>query len=177
MYQWIHAYSSLTEHDDSPSSAEHFLLLLSLQLSVCPSYGLVPAGASGLIGILYFEQAGPRNGYLHIAMPRNVWGRGWADEAAALGIRNLFETQPALMRLRAAMLERNRPAQKLACRMGFTLEATFTDMVLQKGTPRNVLHYGLTRKDWNRRRADLWPVRSRPSAGAWESFWTPSWDA
>lgn len=155
VYQWVHAYPSLTEHDDSPAGPEHYELLMSLQLSVCTSYGLLRAGTtSGLIGMLHFEPSGTRNGYLHIAMSRNAWGRGLADEAAALCIRDLFEKQPALTRLSAAMLERNRPAQSLARRMGFTLEATLADMVLQKGTPRSVLHYGLTRRDWERYRCE-----------------------
>jgi hypothetical protein len=95
VYQWLHAYPSLTENDDSPDCAEHYELLMSLQLTVCTSYGLLRAGTtSGLIGTLYFEPSGARNGYLHIAMSRCAWGRGLADEAAALCIRDLFETQP-----------------------------------------------------------------------------------
>lgn len=151
VYQWLHAYPSLTENDDSPAGAEHYELLMSLQLIVCTSYGLLRAGTtSGLIGMLYFEPSGTRNGYLHIAMSRHAWGRGWADEAAALCIRDLFENQPALTRLSAAMLERNRPAQSLARRMGFTLEATLADMVLQEGVPRSTVQYRLTRRNWER---------------------------
>ena len=152
VYEWLHAYAGLTEDDDSPAGAEHYELLMSLQLSVCASYGLLRAGtSSGLIGMLYCEPSGARNGYLHIAMSRNAWGRGLADEAAALCIRDVFEKQPALTRLSAAMLERNRPAQSLARRMGFTLEGTLADMVLQKGSPRSILHYGLTRRVWEQR--------------------------
>ena len=155
VYQWLHAHPTLTEHDDSPGSAEHYELLMSLQLSVCTSYGLLRAGTtSGLIGMLHFEPSGTRNGYLHIAMSHSAWGRGLADEAAALCIQELFEKQPALTRLSAAMLERNRAAQSLARRMGFTLEATLADMVLQQGTPRSILHYGLTRRDWERLRGE-----------------------
>ncbi len=151
VYEWTHAYSELTENDDSPATIELYEALMGLKFSMCTSYGMLRAGtANGLIGVLYCEPAGPRNGYLHIAMSRRAWGRGWTDEAVSLGIRDLFERYPEFTRLSAVMLERNRMAQSLARRMGFTLEATLADMVLQMGTPRSVVHFGLTRRDWER---------------------------
>ncbi len=151
VYAWTHAYSELTENDDSPATIELYEALMGLTFSTCTSYGMRRAGtADELIGVLYCEPAGPRNGYLHIAMSRRVWGRGWTEEAVSLCIRDLFERYPEFTRLSAAMLERNRMAQSLASRMGFTLEATLADMVLQRGAPRSVVHFGLTRRDWER---------------------------
>ncbi len=166
VYDWIHAYGRLTEHDDSPACAEHFELATGLLLGACVSYGLLAKATGGtLIGILYFEPAGTRNGYLHIAMARSAWGRGLADEAATLCIRDLFEARPELTRLSAAMLERNSPARALAVRAGFALEATLADMVLQKGMPRNVVHYGLTRRQWAQRQPEVAGLKRESSHG------------
>jgi RimJ/RimL family protein N-acetyltransferase len=166
VYDWVHAHGGLTEHDDSPTCAEHFELSMGLLLSACASYGLLARATGGaLIGILYFEPAGTRNGYLHIAMARSAWGRGLADEAATLCIRDLFEVRPELIRLSAAMLERNIPARALALRMGFALEGTLADMVLQKGAPRSVVHYGLTRRQWALREPVVPGLRKESSHG------------
>jgi RimJ/RimL family protein N-acetyltransferase len=73
----------------------------------------------------------------------------------ALAIRDQFKRFPKLARLSAAMIENNRPAQALAQRMGFRCEATLPAMVVQGGTPRSVVHYGLTRREWEQ------SVRSR----------------
>jgi RimJ/RimL family protein N-acetyltransferase len=151
VYEWTHAYSDLTENDDSPESYEMYEALMGLTFSTCTTYGMSRAGAPDeLIGVLYCEPSGPRNAYLHVAMSRRAWGRGLTEEAVGLCIRDLFERYPGLTRLSAVMLERNRMAQSLAHRMGFTREATLADMVLQGGMPRNVVHFGLTRRDWER---------------------------
>ena len=151
VYEWTHAYSELTENDDSPATFELYEALMGLTFSMCTSYGILRAGtADSLIGVLYCEPAGPRNGYLHIAMQRRAWGRGMAEEAVSLCIRDLFERYPEFTRLSAVMLQRNWMAQSLARRMDFTEEATLADMVLQSGTPRSVVHFGLTRRDWER---------------------------
>jgi RimJ/RimL family protein N-acetyltransferase len=150
-YEWVHQAGERAEHDDSPASAELYELYTGLQLALCTSYGIRRAGSNGdLIGLLYCEQMGPRNGYLHIAMAREAWGRGLADEAAALCIRDLFERFPGLLRLSAAIMGNNLPAQSLTRRMGFRQEATLPDMVLRGGIPRAVVHFGLTRRDWER---------------------------
>lgn len=166
VYDWVHAYGGLTEHDDSPMCAEHFELSMGLLLSACASYALLARATGGtLIGILYFEPAGARNGYLHIALARSAWGRGLADEAATLCIRDLFEMRPELIRLSAAMLERNVPARALARRMGFALEGTLADMVLQNGMPRSVAHYGLTRRQWAQRQSEVQSLKRESSHG------------
>jgi RimJ/RimL family protein N-acetyltransferase len=156
VYEWIHACGEFTEDDDSPKSAEAYASAMGLELIRCTSYGLRRAGSSdGWIGLLHCEPAGPWNGYLHITMPRHAWGHGLADEAMALAIRDQFKRFPKLARLSAAMIENNRPAQALAQRMGFRCEATLPAMVVQGGTPRSVVHYGLTRREWEQ------SVRSR----------------
>jgi RimJ/RimL family protein N-acetyltransferase len=153
-YEWVHQAGERAEHDDSPASAELYELYTGLQLTLGASYGIRRAGSNGdLIGLLYCEYAGSRNGYLHIAMAREAWGRGLADEAAALCIRDLFGRFPGLLRLSAVIMESNLPAQSLTRRMGFREEATLAGMVLQGGIPRAVVHFGLTRRDWERRNA------------------------
>lgn len=149
-YQWTHAYPSLSEDDDSAASSMQYQWLMAMEFAVCTSYGLLRAGTtSGLIGMIYFEPAGTRNGYLHIAMARQSWGRGMADEAMSRCIRNLFETLPLLTRPSAAMAERNHAAQALAQRMGFTREGVFRDMFLENGVLRTGIRYGLTKTDWH----------------------------
>jgi RimJ/RimL family protein N-acetyltransferase len=171
-YHWVHACPDLTEDDDSPPTPAAWESAMGLHLIGCVSYGLRPAGGPDVwIGLLYFEPSGPRNGYLHIAMPRHAWGHGLADEAASLAIRDLFLRFPDLTRLSVAILENNRSAQALARRMGFRFEAALPDMVVQRGRPRAVAHYGLTRREWNRSlparptpetRSSLWVEQSPP---------------
>lgn len=152
VYQWLHACKDLTEDDDSPATPEEYESAMGLELVQCISYGIRRSGcADRWIGLFYFEPAGRRNGYLHIAMDPAAWGRGLADEAAALAIADLFARCGDLTRLSAAILEQNRAAQALARRMGFQLEAQFPDMIVQHGTPRSLMHFGLTRRQWRPR--------------------------
>jgi len=149
VYQWLHAFSSFTEHDDSPANAERYKFWFQMQWSIV-SYALRLPGEGESIGLLYFEPNGARDGYLHIALSRRAWGKGIADDAAAVCIADTFHRLPELTRLSASMLERNRPAQALARRMGFEQEAIFRDMVVHSGVPGNAVHFGLTRRDWER---------------------------
>lgn len=153
VYEWLHSTAELTEDDDSPATLAEYEGVMGLELMRCTSYGIRRAGTDRLIGLFYCEPSGRRNGYLHIAMDPSSWGRGLADEAAELAIRDLFERFGELTRLSVAILENNRAAQALTLRMGFRLEAALPDMVVQGGTPRSLMHYGLTRREFEQRQA------------------------
>lgn len=167
VFGWMHSYSSITETDESPKTIEEYTQFLTEALPAFRSYGVIDKFNAlhmdhpvPLIGIIAFQPDGtPWNGYLHVASTRRAWGggreandrrerTGLFDEACQYAFANLFETQPELLRLSAIILERNWAARNLAKRMGFVCEGKFEDMVRQRGEPRSLVHYGLTRRRW-----------------------------
>ena len=155
-FAWTKTYAGIALHDDSPGDFESFKLQLGMQFRNS-HYGVWWREAGVLktrdepVGMVSFDPAGPRNAYLHIALSRAVWGQGIGDEAISLAIDHAFATSPDLTRVSVSMLERNRAAQALARRVGFRFEAVFQDMVLQQGVPRGVVHFGLTRREWEKK--------------------------
>jgi RimJ/RimL family protein N-acetyltransferase len=155
-FAWTKTYAGVALHDDSPADFESFKLTIGIQARTV-HYAIRLREVHGLktgdepVGMVSFEPAGQRNAYLHIALSRAVWGKGIADEAISLTIADAFDTSPNLTRVSVSMLERNRAAQALARRIGFQFEAVFPDMVLQQGIPRGVVHFGITRRDWEKK--------------------------
>jgi len=149
-FQWTKAYAGISLHDDNPADAESFKLSISARYRAS-TYGVRLHGQDEPVGMVSFEPATARNAYLHIVLSRAVWGKGIGDDAIALAIRHAFETDLDLTRVSVYMLERNRAAQALARRIGFQVEGLFPDMVLQQGIPRGVLHFGLTRREWEKK--------------------------
>jgi RimJ/RimL family protein N-acetyltransferase len=155
-FAWTKAYSGIALHDDSPADFESFKLAFGLHFR-SSHYAVWLRDSDVLktrnepVGMVSFEPAGLRNAYLHIALSRAVWGQGIGDEAISLAIDYAFDTSPDLTRVSVSMLERNRAAQALARRIGFQFEAVFPDMVLQQGIPCGVVHFGITRRDWQKK--------------------------
>lgn len=155
--KWMYCYKSLIL-DDSIATSEDELLEFLHQFVQRPnviSWGVIDRDnvtgyrhEAPLIGYVSFEQFSPFNGYLHIASARSAWGKGLMDDAAAEVIKLLFENSPYLLRLSCAILAKNGPAKALAYRMGFKKEGSFASFVLQNGQPQDVLHFGLTREQY-----------------------------
>lgn len=154
-YGWMHCYRSIIESDESPKTLEEFEAYMAQFLGVCTSFGIIDKNhitnvkhEAPLVGILILEPGGLHNGYWHVATSRRAWGTGLVDEAAKLGFQWAFENFPALTRLSANIYDRNFPAQNLAKRLGFKREGVLEDMFVLDAQPRNMVHYGLTRRSW-----------------------------
>jgi len=155
VYGWIHCYRSIVESDESPKTLEDFEIYMNKYLEVCASFGIIDKNhltnvkhEAPLVGILIFEPGGLHNGYWHVATSRRAWGTGLVDEAAKLAFQWAFDTYQPLTRLSACIYDKNYPAQNLAKRLGFKREGLIEDMFVLDGQPRNMAHFGLTRKAW-----------------------------
>jgi RimJ/RimL family protein N-acetyltransferase len=161
-YGWNHCYRTLTETDDTPNTQEHFLSFMEGVLQVCPSWGIIDKNhltslkhEAPIVGIIIFEPCVVpgttviRNGYFHVATARKAWRTGLVDEAGRLALREVFSEIPTLLRVSGYMLEANFPARSLCKRLGFKYEGLVEDMFLRDGEPKNMVLFGLTRREFN----------------------------
>jgi RimJ/RimL family protein N-acetyltransferase len=155
MYGWCHCYRTLTETDDGPQTQEEMLEYLNAYVPMCVSFGVIDKNhltnikhEAPLVGVILFEPASLRTGYFHVATARKAWRTGLIDEAGELAIKDIFTQAPTLLRVGAFMFEKNFPARGLCQRLGFEYEGLFKDLVLQNGEPKNVVYFGLTRRNW-----------------------------
>ena len=70
------------------------------------------------------------------------------DEGISAALTEIFATEPTLLRVSAYVLESNGPVKGLARRLGFRFEGCLHDLVAQAGEPKNILHFGMTKRDW-----------------------------
>lgn len=154
---WLHCYKTIIHSDDSPQTEEGLREFFKnwLQLPAVRSWGIIDKNQklnirheAPLIGFGAFGYNTIRDGYFHCATTRKAWGTGMIDEAARMAIEDLFTTDPKLLRVSTIVINNNYPARALAKRVGFIMEGKIEDMVLQKGIPRPVTHFGLTRRAW-----------------------------
>lgn len=161
-FGWMHCYKSITQTDEFPKTFEEFQPYMERYLQVCTSFGIIDKNQltnrrheAPLVGILIFEPGGPHNGYWHVATSRRAWGTGLVDEAARLAFQYAFDHYPQLTRLSASIAERNYPARGLTKRLGFKCEGVLEDIMVLDGQPLSMVHYGLTRKNWQAKNSTL----------------------
>ncbi len=159
VYGWLHCYNSVIEPDGFPKSPEEYTKLMAAAIPQTFSYGVIDKNnttkskhENPLVGVYMFEPTNQWNAYLHFASNRKAWKGKLMDEAAQLAIDDVFTNNPTILRLSGFILESNRPVRYMAQRMGWVKEALLEDWITQKGEPRNVIHYGLTRKQWLKRK-------------------------
>lgn len=114
----------------------------------------LPEGAS-LVGVIFFEPAGPQNAYAHVTACRRAWGRrlvqpGLIEQGSELTIQHVFSEHTALQRLSVATFANNHAAQGLARRMGFVQDGYFRAMETYRGRPMDVVHFGRLRASTER---------------------------
>lgn len=155
VFKWLRAYKNIIESDLSPKTPEEFEEYFKTILPHIRSFGVIDKNSAlgfrheaPLIGMVVFEPATVWNCYLHIASNRRAWGTGFMDEAVRAGIAEVFASTPNLLRVSAYVLAKNGPVKGMARRLGFTFEGLLRDLVTQRGEPRNVIHFGYTRADW-----------------------------
>ncbi len=154
-FTWLHCYKNIVETDLSPKTAEEFEAYLNALLPYCRSFGIIDKfnklntkHEAPLVGMIVFEPSTVWNCYVHIASPRRAWGSGFMDEGIVTALQEVFNTEPTLTRVSAYVLENNAPVKGLARRLGFRFEGCIRDMAVQNGALRNLLHFGMTKRDW-----------------------------
>ncbi len=155
VFGWLHCYKNIVESDLSPKTPEEFAEYLSALLPFTRSFGIIDKNnelrmkhEAPLVGMIVFEPSTLYNCYIHIASPRRAWGHGFMDQGISAALSEIFSTEPQLLRVSAYVLENNAPVKGLARRLGFRFEGNMADLVLQDGAPKNVLHFGMTRRMW-----------------------------
>ena len=78
---------------------------------------------------------------------KSAWGKGFSKEAARLIIGHGF-AELNLHRIYCGTSADNLPMQKLALAMGFSLEGRRREALYKSGGYRDILEYGLLRKEW-----------------------------
>ena len=157
VYNWLHAYKNIVETDLSAKSEgdfEEFLRNLILVPGV-RSFGVIDKFNSvgfkheaPLVGMIIYEPSSIWNYYTHVASTRKAWGKGFIDEGLRTTISALFSDTPTLLRVSAIVLSTNGPVKGLVRRLGAKYEGCMKDMVTQGGEPRDLLHFGITRRTW-----------------------------
>lgn len=154
VFGWLYCYKSIIETDVFPKTPEEYEQQMLKVIPNVLSYAVIDKTnttnhkhEAPLVGMFAFEPMSEWNAYIHLASSRSAWKKHLMDEAAELSINDVFKTQPFL-RLSGFILEENKPVRYMAKRMGWTYEALLEDWVCQKDIPKNVIHYGFTRKKW-----------------------------
>ena len=157
VFSWLHAYKNIVETDLSAKTPEEFAEFLGGMVNSpgIRSFGVIDKfnqvgfkHEAPLVGMIVYEPASPWNAYCHVASTRRAWGKGFIDEAIRTTIGQLFGDTPNLLRISALVLSTNGPVKGLVRRLGARYEGCMKDMVLQGGEPRDLLHFGITRKMW-----------------------------
>ena len=78
---------------------------------------------------------------------KEVWGKGYSKEAAALIINHAFQVLN-LRRIYCGTSERNTPMQKLALAMGFKEEGRRRKTLFKNGEYLDIIEYGLLKEEW-----------------------------
>lgn len=153
VWGWNMSRSSLTRSDDGPQNREEFVAWAKVMFPFWRTFAIIDKlnqiyqkHEAPLLGVIGFEPAGPRNGYLHVATSYKAWGSGFVDEAGKAVLAELFRSQPSLLRVSAWLFDCNFPAKALARRVGFKHEGVLRDFVSQDGNPKDISHFGYTRR-------------------------------
>ena len=157
LVKWTHQFKSLLSWDLGPQTDEEIkehiedTIANRQTFAVIDKYNLIglpnPTGPI-VVGAFILDVASPVNIYMHVVSQRRVWGKGLIDEAVDVLIKDLFDSNEILLRLSATMVKTNRAVVSFAKRHKFKHEGTISDMLLVNGQPVDVVHMGLTRRDY-----------------------------
>lgn len=113
-------------------------------------YGICPKGSNRVIGSIDFNKRRADDvlemGYL---LHPDYWGQGLVPEAA----RALLEVGFTLLNLHKIEIEcygYNKASQRIAEKLGFTLEARIRDRKDAQGKRCDLLRYGLLKSEWEK---------------------------
>lgn len=174
IYSWMKAFKTVIQSDYSPKTKKEFVEEFKLVSPNVRSFAVIDKNNQldndpiEIVGAIIFEPQGKTNGFLHAASRISAFGSRMLDEAGEIVIKELFDSNPELLRLSAVFYYKNNMAQSLCKRLGFSREGRIEDMIVQKGEPKPVLWFGLTRKAWKEKQ--LWLESSKQEQLVGSSF-------
>ena len=156
----IHAYASLPEVaypagfppvktlEDEIYYLEHILPERNQKDNLPAGYGIVVKGTDKVIGSVDFNHRHADDVLeLGYTLHPDYWGRGYVPEAARtlidLGFKDL-----GLRKIKLTCFGYNVQSQRVAEKLGFTLEARIRDRKDAQGNRCDDLRYGLLRSEW-----------------------------
>lgn len=156
----IHAYASLPEVsypagfppvktlEDEIYYLEHILPKRNEKDNLPAGYGIVVKGTDKVIGSVDFNHR-HEDDVLEIGytLHPDYWGRGYVPEAASALI-NLAFKELNLHKIELYCFGYNVQSQRVAEKLGFTLEARIRDRKDAQGNRCDDLRYGLLRSEW-----------------------------
>ena len=159
----IHAYASLPEVaypagfppvkalEDEIYYLEHLLPERNQKENLPAGYGIVVKGTDKVIGSVDFPRR-HEDDVLEIGytLHPDYWGRGYVPEAARALIDLAFK-ELDLHKIELSCFGYNLQSQRVAEKLGFTLEARIRDRKDAKGNRCEGLIYGLLRSEWEER--------------------------
>jgi RimJ/RimL family protein N-acetyltransferase len=157
IFSWMKAFKTVIQTDYSPRTKKEFVDEFKSVYNNVRSFAVIDKNNTldnkpiEIVGSIIFEPQGRTNGFLHVASRISAFGSRVIDEAGEIVIQELFNSNPELTRLSAVTHYKNNMAASLAKRVGFVKEGKIEDMIVQKGEPKAVVWFGLTRKNWERR--------------------------
>ena len=156
----IHAYASLPEVaypagfppvktlEDEVYYLEHILPERNQKDNLPAGYGIVVKGTDKVIGSVDFNHR-HEDDVLEIGytLHPDYWGRGYVPEAARALIDLAFK-ELGLHKIELTCFGYNVQSQRVAEKLGFTLEARIRDRKDAQGNRCDDLRYGLLRSEW-----------------------------
>ena len=156
----IHAYASLPEVaypagfppvktlEDEVYYLEHILPECNQKENLPAGYGIVVKGTDKVIGSVDFNYRHADDVLeLGYTLHPDYWGRGYVPEAARALIDLAF-TELELHKIELSCFGYNLQSQRVAEKLGFTLEARIRDRKDAQGNRCDDLRYGLLRSEW-----------------------------
>ena len=156
----IHAYASLPEVaypagfppvktlEDEVYYLEHILPERNQKENLPAGYGIVVKGTDKVIGSVDFNYRHADDVLeLGYTLHPDYWGRGYVPEAARALIDLAFK-ELGLHKIELTCFGYNVQSQRVAEKLGFTLEARIRDRKYAQGNRCDSLIYGLLRSEW-----------------------------
>ena len=156
----IHAYASLPEVaypagfppvktlEDEVYYLEHILPECNQKENLPAGYGIVVKGTDKVIGSVDFNYRHADDVLeLGYTLHPDYWGRGYVPEAARALIDLAFK-ELNLHKIELTCFGYNVQSQRVAEKLGFTLEARIRDRKDAQGNRCDDLRYGLLRSEW-----------------------------
>lgn len=156
----IHAYASLSEVaypagflpvktlEDEVYYLEHILSKRNQKDNLPAGYGIVVKGTDKVIGSVDFNHRYADDVLeLGYTLHPDYWGCGYVPEAARALIELAFR-ELGLHKIELSCFGYNIQSQRVAEKLGFTLEARIRDRKDVQGNRCDDLRYGLLRSEW-----------------------------
>ena len=158
--EYIHTYASLPEVaypagfppvktlEDEVYYLEHILPERNQKENLPDGYGIVVKGTDKVIGSVDFNHRHADDVLeLGYTLHPDYWGRGYVPEAARTLIDLAFKDL-GLHKIELTCFGYNVQSQRVAEKLGFTLEARIRDRKDAQGNRCDDLRYGLLRSEW-----------------------------